>query len=50
MRKSHPIITIVRYALLVFAAVIFAFPFYFMVVGAFQSNPTNTPDRLLPLS
>lgn len=49
MRKSHPIITIVRYALLVFAAVIFAFPFYFMVVGAFQSNPTNTPDRLLPL-
>lgn len=50
MRQSHPIITIVRYALLVFAAVIFAFPFYFMVVGAFQSNPTNTPDRLLPLS
>ena len=50
MRKSHPIIKIVRYALLVFAAVIFAFPFYFMVVGAFQSNPTNTPDRLLPLS
>lgn len=50
MRKSHPIITVVRYALLVFAAVIFAFPFYFMVVGAFQSNPTNTPDRLLPLS
>lgn len=41
---------IVRHLLLAAAALVFAFPFYFMVVGAFQESPTNTPDRLLPTS
>ena len=41
---------IVRHVLLAAAALVFAFPFYFMVVGAFQENPTNTPDRLVPTS
>ena len=50
MRKPHPVIAVIRYVLLIFAAFIFAFPFYFMVIGAFQKNPTNTPDRLFPLS
>lgn len=40
----------VRYLLLGAAALVFAFPFYFMVVGAFQENPTNTPDNLVPTS
>jgi multiple sugar transport system permease protein len=40
--------TLVRHLLLAGAALVFAFPFFFMVVGAFQENPTNTPDRLLP--
>ncbi|MGW8566759.1 carbohydrate ABC transporter permease [Isoptericola sp. NPDC055881] len=39
-----------RYLLLTVAAVAFAFPFYFMVVGAFQQSPTNTPDALVPTS
>jgi multiple sugar transport system permease protein len=39
-----------RQVLLAVAALVFAFPFYFMVVGAFQENPTNTPDRLVPTS
>ncbi|QOR71948.1 carbohydrate ABC transporter permease [Ruania alkalisoli] len=37
-----------RYAILAAAALVFAFPFYFMVVGAFQQNPTNTPDEMFP--
>lgn len=40
--------TVARQVLLAVAALVFAFPFYFMVVGAFQENPTNTPDRLVP--
>ena len=40
----------VRYLLLTLAAIVFAFPFYFMVVGAFQENPTNTPYQLFPTS
>lgn len=40
----------VRYLLLAAAALVFAFPFYFMLVGAFQENPTNSPDKLLPTS
>lgn len=48
MNATHRISSVVRYALLIFAAVIFAFPFYFMIVGAFQKNPTNTPGGLLP--
>ncbi|WP_159622182.1 carbohydrate ABC transporter permease [Ruania rhizosphaerae] len=39
-----------RYVLLAAAAIVFAFPFYFMVVGAFQENPTNTPDEMFPIS
>lgn len=39
-----------RQVLLAAAALVFAFPFYFMVVGAFQESPTNTPDRLVPTS
>src|SRR5688500_17561194 len=42
--------TWVRYLLLTLAAAVFAFPFWFMVVGAFQESPTNTPDQLLPTS
>jgi multiple sugar transport system permease protein len=41
---------VARQVLLAVAALVFAFPFYFMVVGAFQENPTNTPDRLVPTS
>lgn len=37
-----------RYLLLVLAALAFVFPFYFMLIGAFQANPTNTPSSLLP--
>ncbi|WP_163542124.1 carbohydrate ABC transporter permease [Occultella kanbiaonis] len=37
-----------RYLLLTLAALVFAFPFYFMVVGAFQLNPTNSPGSLFP--
>lgn len=36
------------YLLLTLAALVFVFPFYFMVVGAFQVNPTNTPTSLFP--
>lgn len=39
-----------RYVLLTLAAIAFAFPFYFMLVGAFQESPTNTPDRMFPTS
>ena len=42
--------TWVRYLLLTLAAAVFAFPFYYMVVGAFQESPTNTPANLLPTS
>ena len=38
-----------RYLILGLAALVFAFPFYFMVVGAFQTNPTNAPSELFPL-
>jgi len=50
MRRRHGGGSVLRYTLLTVAALAFAFPFYFMVVGAFQENPTNTPDRLLPTS
>jgi multiple sugar transport system permease protein len=46
-RKAPRILSII---LLTIAAVAFAFPFYFMLVGAFQKNPTNSPDELLPTS
>lgn len=41
---------VARQVLLAVAALVFAFPFYFMVVGAFQESPTNTPSRLVPTS
>lgn len=43
-------LSVLRYPLLAVAALVFAFPFYFMVVGAFQESPTNTPDQLVPTS
>lgn len=39
-----------RYLVLALAALAFVFPFYFMVVGAFQANPTNTPASMVPTS
>ncbi|MEV8249812.1 carbohydrate ABC transporter permease [Microbacterium sp. NPDC076768] len=36
--------------LLTIAAIGFAFPFYFMIVGAFQESPTNSPSELFPTS
>lgn len=41
---------IVSTILLTIAAIAFAFPFYFMVVGAFQESPTNSPSSLIPTS
>ncbi|ACQ80523.1 binding-protein-dependent transport systems inner membrane component [Beutenbergia cavernae DSM 12333] len=49
MRQTSSLLWL-RYVLLTIAALMFAFPFYFMVVGAFQENPTNTPDQLVPQS
>lgn len=40
---------VVSIVLLTLAALVFVFPFYFMIVGAFQKNPTNAPDELFPL-
>lgn len=37
------------YALLTLFGLIFAFPFYFMVVGAFQESPTSQPSDLFPI-
>lgn len=36
------------YLVLAVAGLAFVFPFYFMVVGAFQAEPTSTPSDLLP--
>jgi multiple sugar transport system permease protein len=47
-RRSLP--GILSIVLLTLAAIGFAFPFYFMLVGAFQESPTNSPDELLPTS
>src|SRR5690606_22065927 len=48
MRRRRP--PWLRYLLLTLAAVVFALPFWFMIVGAFQVSPTNTPGQLLPTS
>ncbi len=40
---------ILLYVLLIIGALIFIFPFYFMVIGAFQTSPTNDPSSLLPI-
>ena len=45
-----PSLSWLRYLLLTAAALVFAFPFYFMLVGAFQKNPTNSPSSLVPTS
>ncbi|GAA1488057.1 carbohydrate ABC transporter permease [Brachybacterium sacelli] len=39
---------VVFYLVLALMALAFFAPFYFMVVGAFQENPTNTPGDLFP--
>ncbi|MCS3844391.1 carbohydrate ABC transporter permease [Microbacterium sp. AK031] len=44
-RKAPRILSVI---LLTIAAIAFAFPFYFMLVGAFQESPTNSPDELFP--
>ncbi|GAA1721233.1 carbohydrate ABC transporter permease [Isoptericola hypogeus] len=36
------------YALLGVAGLAFVFPFYYMVLGAFQEAPTNDPSQLVP--
>lgn len=50
MRRTRKAPRILSIVLLTAAAIGFAFPFYFMLVGAFQQNPTNAPDELLPTS
>ena len=47
MRTRTPA-RIALYALLALAAIAFVFPFYFMIVGALQEDPTTTPAGLLP--
>ncbi len=50
-RRARPTpIRILSVVLLTLAAIGFAFPFYFMIVGAFQESPTNSPDELFPTS
>lgn len=50
MRRTRSWPRIVSLVLLTLAAIGFAFPFYFMLVGAFQESPTNAPDELFPTS
>ncbi|MEV7799732.1 carbohydrate ABC transporter permease [Microbacterium foliorum] len=50
MRRKRSLPRILSLILLTVAAIGFAFPFYFMLVGAFQENPTNSPDELFPTS
>ena len=47
MRTRTPA-RIALYVLLALAAIVFVFPFYFMIVGALQEDPTTTPSGLLP--
>ncbi len=39
---------VLLYVALILGALIFIFPFYFMVIGAFQESPTNDPSSLIP--
>lgn len=48
MRRTRSLPRILSIVLLTIAAIGFAFPFYFMLVGAFQENPTNSPSELFP--
>lgn len=50
MTRTKTAPRVVSTILLAGAAIGFAFPFYFMLVGAFQENPTNSPTSLLPTS
>ncbi|KAA0962128.1 carbohydrate ABC transporter permease [Microbacterium sp. ANT_H45B] len=50
MRRTRSLPRILSLVLLTVAAIGFAFPFYFMLVGAFQENPTNSPNELFPTS
>ncbi|MDQ0643372.1 carbohydrate ABC transporter permease [Microbacterium murale] len=50
MKRRSKIPRILSIVLLTVAAIGFAFPFYFMIVGAFQESPTNAPDELFPTS
>ncbi len=50
MRRTRSLPRILSIVLLTIAAIGFAFPFYFMLVGAFQENPTNSPNELFPTS
>lgn len=49
-RRRRSPIRILSLILLTVAAIGFAFPFYFMLVGAFQESPTNSPSELFPTS
>ena len=50
MRRKRSLPRILSLILLTVAAIGFAFPFYFMLVGAFQESPTNAPNELFPTS
>lgn len=50
MRKKRSLPRVLSIVLLTIAAIGFAFPFYFMIVGAFQESPTNSPSELFPTS
>lgn len=50
MTRKRSLSRILSLILLTVAAIGFAFPFYFMLVGAFQENPTNSPNELFPTS
>jgi multiple sugar transport system permease protein len=50
MKRRSKAPRILSIILLTVAAIGFAFPFYFMIVGAFQASPTNSPDELFPTS
>lgn len=47
MRSRTPT-RIALYVILALAALVFIFPFYFMIVGALQENPTTTPAGMFP--
>lgn len=50
MKRRSKAPRILSVILLTLAAIGFAFPFYFMLIGAFQENPTNAPNELFPTS
>ncbi len=50
MKRTRSVPRILSIILLTIAAIGFAFPFYFMIVGAFQESPTNSPSELFPTS